>query len=157
MISLKKTPIFSRFLKKLFELENIRYTKKLQSELFLIKQCKCTQCDCATVTLKLKKRRKWAKNLEGVSISPSTNKGILILHFFKKGYLELEAICYDRYPYKKEIDLIFNKRGIKQYKSNKPDYLSPKDTINKKEEKIYVSKLNINNFFALNHNNELDN
>ncbi|RBQ32047.1 hypothetical protein CRU92_04565 [Arcobacter sp. FW59] len=122
MYSLNDTPIFFEFLKRFCKLANIEFkNKKIQNGLFLHSKCNCGQKDCATLYLKFKKSFKnqiqelnlfYTKGKDKIlGIKDfNTNKGYIILHIFRNGFFEFEALCYKKFPYKKEIDKFFNKK-----------------------------------------------
>lgn len=126
MVSLKQTPTLLAFLNQLFQFANIKFRNKLEDNLMLHSQCKCGDKDCATVTLK--RAKPWKKKIEGSHHWINTNKGFIIIHFSKQGFLEVEALNYETFPYKKEIDKFFkshcklkstlDKRAIDSYFSD---------------------------------------
>ncbi|MGM0641861.1 MAG: hypothetical protein ACQESN_10605, partial [Thermotogota bacterium] len=61
----------------------------------------CKDKHCAT--LFFKRTTPWKDEWVGAVDMLNSNKGMMILHFGKEGYLELEALLYDKYPYKKEV------------------------------------------------------
>ena len=107
MIHLKETPILLEFLEKLFKFENIKFNFKFEDTLFLHSYCKCGDLDCAT--LYLKKEKPWKEEFIGHHII-NTNKGMIIIHFIKEGYMQLEALGYENYPYKEEVANILKDR-----------------------------------------------
>ena len=72
-------------------------------ELMIKGRCMCKEKDCATVYLK--RSKEWKPELLG-SYLITTSKGIVILHFSKNGSLEIEALNYELYPYKYEIQRV---------------------------------------------------
>lgn len=109
MTPLSKTPILREFIKKLFALENKKFKSHIDKELLLHSQCKCGQKDCATVTLKRKKPWK-----DSHSHQIATGQRIVIIHYGRKGFLQIEAIMYDDFPHKKEIDSFFKNKTKKR-------------------------------------------
>lgn len=107
MYSLQSTPVLLEFLSRFFKFAGYEFRhKKLHEKLFLYSICTCGQKDCATVSLKSKKPFK--DKIQGSQVI-TTNKGFFIAHILKDGYFELEALCYEDFPYKKEIDSFFVK------------------------------------------------
>ena len=102
MHSLNNTPIFLEFLKRFFKFVKIEFSNKyIQNKLFIYSKCNCKDKGCATVYLK--SRTPWKESVQGIYIF-DTNKGMFIIHVEENGFLEFEALLYEQYPYKKEID-----------------------------------------------------
>jgi len=126
--SLKQTPNLLAFIKRLFLFENINSGGRIEDNFKLVRQCTCGNKDCATVTLK--DTKPWKKRVAAGSYCVNTDKGIVIIHFLKKGYVEIEALCYKNFPYKKEIDKFFKSNG------------EVKSTLNQRNITNYFKKLN---------------
>lgn len=107
MIHLKETPILLEFLEKLFKFENIGFNFKFEDTLFLHSHCKCGDLDCATVNLK--KVKPWKEEFIGHTMV-NTNKGMIIIHFLENGYMQIEALGYENYPYREELENILKDR-----------------------------------------------
>lgn len=129
MYFIKETPIFFEFLRKFFQIARIKIGDNfLEKTLFLHSKCNCGQKDCGTVYLKMKKPLK--KELENIFIF-DTNKGYFLIHKEDKGYFEFEALQYEKFPYKKEIDNFFNKK--RKINDKFPKKLKNSDGITEKE------------------------
>ena len=108
MYLLNDTPIFLEFLKRFCKLGGLEFkNKKIQNKLFFHSKCNCGQKDCATVYLKSKIPFK--EKFLGFQII-QTNKGFFIINILENGYFEFEALQYESFPYKQEIDKYFHKR-----------------------------------------------
>ena len=108
MYLLNKTPIFLEFLKRFMSKAGYVFKdENIQNRLFLHSKCNCGQKDCATVYLKSKKPFK--EEIQGANII-ETNKGFFIVHILEDGYFEFEALLYEKFPYKNEIDKCFHKQ-----------------------------------------------
>ena len=132
MYLLNDTPIFLEFFKRFCRFAGYEFkNKKIQNKLFFHSKCNCGQKDCATVYLKSKKPFK--EEIQGSQII-ETNKGFFIVHILEDGYFEFEALQYEGFPYKEEIDKYFNKQKnieeISPNKRNKIKKLSKKDKQN---------------------------
>lgn len=115
LYSLQNTPIFLEFLKKLFEIENIVCDFNIEEELFLHSQCRCGQKDCATVALKRKNKRFKTESL-GIRHN-NANDSMILIRIAKKGYIEVEALCSEKFPYKLEVDNFFKNKSKSKKKS----------------------------------------
>lgn len=125
------TPVFLEFLKRFLKFVNIEIgNKKIQNKLFIHSKCNCGQKDCATVYLK--SNRPLKNDVRGVYFF-DTNKGYFIIHILENSLFEFEALCYEKFPYKKEIDRCFKvkkaiyKMVVKQNKRIKK--LTKKDNL----------------------------
>lgn len=132
MYLLNNTPIFLEFFKRFCKFAGFEFkNKKIQNKLFFHSKCNCGQKDCATVYLKSKKPFK--EEIQGANII-ETNKGFFIVHILEDGYFEFEALLYEKFPYKNEIDKCFHKRKkinqIVPIKRNEIKKLSKKDKEN---------------------------
>ena len=108
MYLLNDTPIFLEFFKRFCKFAGYEFkNRKIQNKLFFHSKCNCGQKDCATVYLKSKKPFK--EEIQGANII-ETNKGFFIVHILEDGYLEFEALLYEKFPYKNEIDKYFHKQ-----------------------------------------------
>ena len=108
MYLLNNTPIFLEFFKRFCKFAGFEFkNKKIQNKLFFHSKCNCGQKDCATVYLKSKKPFK--EEIQGANII-ETNKGFFIVHILEDGYFEFEALLYEKFPYKNEIDKCFHKQ-----------------------------------------------
>jgi hypothetical protein len=129
MYFIKETPIFFEFLRRFLQVSGIEIEDEfLEKTLFLHSKCNCGQKDCGTVYLKMKKPLK--KELENIFIF-DTNKGYFLIHKEDKGYFEFEALQYEKFPYKKEIDNFFNKK--RKINDKFPKELKNSDGITEKE------------------------
>ena len=109
MHSLNDTPIFLEFLKRFFKFVKIEFSNKyIQNKLFIYSKCNCKDKGCATVYLK--SRTPWKESIQGIYFF-DTNKGMFIIHVEENGFLEFEALLYEQYPYKKEIDTFYRFKG----------------------------------------------
>jgi hypothetical protein len=105
---LKKAPILFSFLEGIFGFSSYLKDKTyFLNELKILDRCHCGEKDCATVYMKNKKD--WDKNLLGCHECINTNKGIIILHFQEHGLFELEALQYEKFPYRNEVVKILKK------------------------------------------------
>lgn len=105
-IPLKDTPILCEFIKRLFKFDgSIELRFDICSELKIISVCRCGDSDCATVMLK--RDKDWKDEIKD-SHFINTTKGMVIVHFLDNGFFELEALMYDNYPYKQELERVFN-------------------------------------------------
>lgn len=103
MYLLNDTPVFLEFFKRILKFSGLQFRNRyIHKQMFLYSQCRCGQKDCATVVLKSK--RPWKESIQDEVYFLNTNKGMIILHILENGFMEIEAICYEKYPYKKEID-----------------------------------------------------
>ena len=108
MYLLNDTPIFLEFFKRFCKFAGYEFkNKKIQNKLFFHSKCNCGQKNCATVYLKSKKPFK--EEIHGSQII-ETNKGFFIIHILEDGYFEFEALLYEKFPYKNEIDKYFYKK-----------------------------------------------
>lgn len=108
MYLLNDTPIFLEFFKRFCKFAGYEFkNRKIQNKLFSHSKCNCGQKDCATVYLKSKKPFK--EEIQGANII-KTNKGFFIVHILEDGYFEFEALLYEKFPYKNEIDKYFHKQ-----------------------------------------------
>ena len=80
----------------------------------------------------MKRSKPWAEDLEGAYVF-DTNKGIILIHLQENGYLEIEALLYDKYPYKQEILDLF--------------YKKPKKNINRKKSLSFENLASLDNYF----------
>lgn len=131
MYLLNDTPIFLEFLNRFFKLSGIEFkNKKIQNKLVIHSKCNCSQKNCATVYLKSKKAFK--EEIQGSQII-ETNKGFFIVHILEDGSFEFEALQYEKFPYKNEIDKYFTKIRITDdifpVKRKKVKNLSKKDKL----------------------------
>ncbi len=100
-ISIQKAPLFFSFLKQIIAFDgSLEIAPELHEKLFITGQCECGQKDCATVYLRLEEE--WNPQLIDVYLI-NTNKGLVIIHLEENGYMEVEALEYDDYPYQAEI------------------------------------------------------
>jgi hypothetical protein len=105
---LNDTPIFLEFFKRFCKFAGYEFkNKKIQNKLFFHSKCNCGQKDCTTVYLKSKKPFK--EEIQGSQVI-ETNKGFFIIHILEDGYFEFEALLYEKFPYKNEIDKYFHKQ-----------------------------------------------
>ena len=108
MYLLNNTPIFSEFIKRFCRFAGYEFKNhNFYNNLFLYAKCNCGQKDCATVYLKSKNPFK--EEVQRIDII-ETNKGFFFVHILDNGYFDFEALRYNFYPYKKEIDTYFSKR-----------------------------------------------
>lgn len=115
LYSLQNTPILLEFLKRLFEIENIVCNFNIEKELFLHSQCKCGQKDCATVTLKRKGKRFRPESI-GIYHN-NANDSMILIRIAKKGFIEVEALCSEKFPYKLEVNNFFKNKSESKKKS----------------------------------------
>lgn len=111
MYLLNDTPVFLEFLKRFFKFAKIELkNRKIQNKLFIYSKCNCGQKNCATVYLK--SNRPFKEKVQGIYFF-DTNKGYFIIHILEDGCFDFEALCYEKFPYKKEIDEYFkDKKAI---------------------------------------------
>ena len=111
-IKLIKAPILYQFLQKLIKFDGgIELQFDMGEELMIEGRCICKEKDCATVYLK--RAKEWKAEQLG-SYFITTSKGIVIFHFSKNGFMEVQALNYELYPYKYEIQRVL-----------KGDYMEP--------------------------------
>lgn len=60
-------------------------------------------------TVYLKSKVPFKEEIQGYQII-ETNKGFFIIHILEDGNFEFEALLYEKFPYKSEIDKCFHKR-----------------------------------------------
>lgn len=102
MYLLNNTPIFLEFFKRFCKLGDFEFkNRKIHNKLFIYSKCNCGQKDCATITLKSKVPFK--EKIQG-SYTVGTTKGYFVFHILENGFLKFEALSYEKFPYKKEID-----------------------------------------------------
>ncbi|MDD2906641.1 MAG: hypothetical protein WBK95_07830 [Sulfurimonas sp.] len=110
-IKLTQAPLIMAFLKNIIPLrDDMPFDIEMLKHLTLIGMCGCGQKDCATITCRYIKE--WNEDLKG-SWGVNTNQGIIILHFLNKGIFELEAIDYEQFPYRSEVQRLLHKNYIK--------------------------------------------
>ena len=108
MYPLNDTPIFLEFLKRFCKFAGYEFkTININNKLFLHSKCNCGQKNCATVYLKSEVLFK--EEIQGVRII-ETNKGFFFVHILEDNYFEFEALLYEKFPYKNEIDKYFHKK-----------------------------------------------
>lgn len=106
LIFLKDAPILCTFIKRLFAFDK-RYVMQYDicKDLQISSMWRCGDIDCATVMLKRKKD--WDEEIKDSNII-NTNKGFIVVHFLDNGWFELEALMYEKYPYRDEIKRVLN-------------------------------------------------
>ena len=116
MIKITQAPIFLEFLKRFIKDMKLEFDFDIEKELFIIGHCKCNQKDCATVYLK--RAKPWTEEQEGV-YDYFTNKGLLLFHINENGYFELEALEYEKFPYRQEVISLLYKKPKKNSRQKK--------------------------------------
>ena len=108
MYLLNDTPIFLEFLKRFLKFVDLEFrNRKIQNKLFIYSKCNCGEKDCGTVYLKSNKLFK--NKVQGVYFF-DTNKGYFIINISEDGFFDFEALCYEKFPFKKEIDKYFKNK-----------------------------------------------
>lgn len=142
LYSLKQTPTLLAFIKTLFALEKVKIKKDIEKTLMLHSRCQCGEKHCGTVTLK--KKTPWNRRKENSFHIFDVNKGVVWIHFLKRGYCEIEAIGYEDFPYKDEVDKFFRSSGTLYPKINTrklKNYF--KDCKNDTRNRIDLGELNL--------------
>jgi len=130
MIKITQAPIFLEFLKRFFKYANLELGFDIEKELFITGHCTCKEKDCATVYLK--RIKPWKEEKLGV-YDYNTNKGYILIHLDDNGFLEIEALCFEKYPYKQEILDLF--------------YKKPKKNTNKKKSLTFENLASLTKYF----------
>lgn len=99
-IKLKDVPVLLEFLSNALKNVEIDLNINLANDLRIAAKCECNQSDCGTVYFQ--SNTEFNQELFG-SHCTGTSKGFVILHIEEDGYLELEVIDYEDYPYKEEL------------------------------------------------------
>lgn len=105
-IPITKTPILLNFLQNLIALDKtLPFTEEIINDLYITGRCTCNDSECATVDFK--RELSWDGEVP-TEYFANTTKGLIIFHLLQNGYMEMEAIMYDKYPYRNEIIRAFN-------------------------------------------------
>ena len=107
-IPLNKAPLLLSFIENIIKFDGqIDVQCDLANELVITRRCGCKQKDCATVYLK--RNKEWDEDIVNKWSLIDTSKGLVILHFEENGYMEVESLCYNFFPYRHELKRIFDK------------------------------------------------
>ncbi|NBK98916.1 MAG: hypothetical protein EOM50_13015 [Erysipelotrichia bacterium] len=100
-IPLNKAPICLSFLQRIMDFSGcLKISDEVLSQVSITGMCQCQQKDCSTFYLK--RSKEWSEEAQGAYLIDSS-KGITIIHLGKKGYMEVEALMYDDFPYRAEL------------------------------------------------------
>ena len=100
-IPLNKAPMCFSFLQRITDFSgSLSISEEVLAEMYIIDMCQCGDKDCGTFTLK--RNKEWKVKVPNAYII-DTSKGVVIIHLLKQGYMEVEAIMYDDFPYKSEL------------------------------------------------------
>jgi len=119
MHKLQEYPILHHFLAKLYERCDIYTTDDMLTyikEDLVSDYCKCKDSGCSTVYLRSDRLPILENDDEQYVETYNSDKGLIILHFYTNGHIEIEALEYDDYPFKDEVKSVFNGH---HYKSTK--------------------------------------
>ena len=107
-------PILHRFLAELYERCEVYITDDMFT---FIKDddvsgyCRCQDSGCSTVYL----RSDRLPVLEGAGDEYieiyNSDKGLIVLHFYTNGTIEIEALEYDDYPFRDEVREVYNQEN----------------------------------------------
>lgn len=100
-IPLPKAPMCFSFIKRITDFSGfLSISEEVLETMYITSMCQCGDNDCGTFTLK--RNEEWGGELPDSYII-DTSKGVVIIHLLKNGYMEIEAIMYDHFPYKPEL------------------------------------------------------
>ena len=105
-ILLSQAPLTQEFLIRLVAFENQPMLNQLDFNdptLSIESICSCRDPQCASIYLR--RTKPWE---DDITYSIFTSKGVIILGFLENGGLDIQALMYDRFPYKKELTRIAN-------------------------------------------------
>jgi len=108
MYPLKKFPLLHQFLSELYKRCDVYESTdifQLIEDDTVDSYCKCGDGECATVYLTSDR----LPVLEDEYVeSFNSDKGLIFLHFFTDGRIEIEALAYENYPFKDEVIKYFD-------------------------------------------------
>jgi len=135
--TLDSYPILHNFLAQLYKLCDVYVTDDMLEYIkddYINQYCRCSDKTCSTVYI-CSDRIPVFEDGEQVYIEAyNSNKGLIVLHFYDNGDIEIEALEYSEYPFKDEVKYVFNNKAYdcsqEKAKNIVDNYFS---NINKKE------------------------
>jgi len=112
MYKLSQYPILHRFLAHLYKTcniysENEKIFKYIKDD--IVKDyCRCGDKQCATLYLSSERVPVFSNGEDEYIEVYNSNKGLIVLHFYHNGDIDVEALEYDNYPFKEELSLVYN-------------------------------------------------
>ena len=113
MKNLKNFPILHHFLARLYSKLDIFEVKDMLSFIAddrVSSYCKCKDKDCASFFMYSDRELDISED-DGVYFYDS-DKGTIVLEFFKNGDIDVQALEYENYPFKEELKEVFNQEDI---------------------------------------------
>lgn len=106
-IPLSKAPLLLHFIEQILQFDgHLKIECDFANEFFIVGRCECSQKNCSTVYLK--RDAAWNEEVLGSSQIIDTSKGMVIFYCGHNGILEVEALLYNFFPYRYELDRIFS-------------------------------------------------
>ncbi len=113
MKKLYQYPILHRFLAELYTRCDIYIVDdmfKYIKDDFVSGYCRCKDSGCSTVYLRCDRLPVLEDGEDSHIETYDCDKGLLVLHFFTNGDIEIEALEYD-YPFRAEVREIYNQEN----------------------------------------------
>jgi len=113
MRKLYEYPILHIFLAELYERCEIYITDDIFTFIKdddVSEYCRCHDSGCSTVYLRSERLPVLDGDDEYIE-TYNSDKGLIILHFYTNGNIEIEALEYDDYPFRDEVKALFNQEN----------------------------------------------
>ena len=114
MCKLYEYPILHRFLAELYE----RCEIYIKDDMFTFIRddtvsdyCRCQDSGCSTVYLRSNRLPVLEGDEDEYIETYNSDKGLIILHFYTNGTIEIEALEYDVYPFRDEVRELYNQEN----------------------------------------------
>ena len=114
MRKLYEYPILHRFLAELYERCEIYIT----NDMFIFIRddevsdyCRCHDSSCSTVYLRSDRLPVLEGEEDEYIETYNSDKGLIVLHFYTNGTIEIEALEYDSYPFRDEVRELYNQKN----------------------------------------------
>ena len=109
--TLEQYPILHRFLTELYRRCDIYETDnilELIQDDYVVEYCRCGEESCSTVYLLCNRLPQFEDGEDEYVETYESDNGLIVLHFYDDGRIEVEALEYEHYPFKDELVKVYN-------------------------------------------------
>ncbi len=112
---LKSYPILHRFLAELYRRCDVYDTDNMLEfiqEDYVVEYCRCGEDSCSTVYLLCNRLPQFEDGEDEYVETYESDKGLIVLHFYDDGRIQIEALEYEHYPFKEELVSVYDKNSV---------------------------------------------